>query len=191
MSRIGKKPVKVPSGVTVEVKGQLVKVIGSKATLSWEAHPDIGVEYDASAGEIKCSRSINDRTRRALHGTTRALIANMIEGVTKGYSIGLEVYGTGYGVKHEGKVLILTVGTAQPYKVAVPDGVTIDIKTGNARGNDTPAIFIITGPDKQILGQLGANIRRVRPPEPYLGKGIRYAGEQIKRKAGKAFASGG
>ncbi len=189
MSRIGKKPVAIPSGVNVEVKGQSIKIASSSATLTWDAHPLMTVEFNADAKEITVTRENDDRLSRALHGTTRALIANMVEGVTNGYKINMEIYGTGYGIKQAGAAVELTVGTAKPHKVAVPTGVTIEITTPNARGNDTPAVFSISGADKQVVGQLAAKIRKVRPPEPYLGKGIRYKDERIIRKSGKAFGS--
>lgn len=191
MSRIGKKEVKIPSGVTVELKGQLIKISTSGASLTYDVHPDISVEFDSDKSEVRVSRSSDERFYRALHGTTRALIANMVEGVTKGYNIGLEIYGTGYGVKEQGKELHLTVGTAKPFVLDIPDGVKVDIKTPNARGNDVPAAFAVSGADKQVVGQFASDIRHSRPAEPYLGKGIRYAGEVIKRKAGKAFGSAG
>jgi len=189
MSRIGKKPVAIPTGVSVEVSGQKIKVASSTATLTWEAHPLVKVEYRADAKELTVIRENDDRLSRALHGTTRALLANMVEGVSKGYRIDMEIYGTGYGIKQSGQTVELTVGTAKPHKVAVPAGVTIEITTPNARGNDTPAVFNIKGADKQMVGQLAAKIRKVRPPEPYQGKGIRYKGEHIIRKSGKAFGS--
>ena len=189
MSRIGKKPVEVPAGVTVEVSGQNIKVASSSATLTWEVHPLVTVTYDAEAKAVSVTRDSDDRQARALHGTTRALIANMIEGVKNGYKIHMEIYGTGYGVKQNGQSLELTVGTAKPFLIPVPAGLTVEIVTPNARGNDTPAAFNISGADKQAVGQLAAKVRKVRPPEPYLGKGIRYKGEKIIRKAGKAFGN--
>lgn len=189
MSRIGKKPVSIPSGVTVEISGQKVKVASSAATLTWDVHPLVTVAYDADAKEVSVTRNNDDRLSKALHGTTRALIANMVEGVSKGYKIDMEIYGTGYGIKQAGQNVELTVGTAKPHKVAVPAGVTVEITTPNARGNDTPAAFNIKGADKQLVGQLAAKIRKVRPPEPYQGKGIRYKNEHITRKSGKAFGS--
>ncbi len=189
MSRIGKKPVAVPAGVTVEVKGQMVKIASSAASLTWEVHPLIKVAYDADNKAIEVTRQGDDRESRALHGTTRALLANMVVGVTEGYKIDMEIYGTGYGVKQAGQDIELTVGTAKPHKVQIPAGVKLVITTPNARGNDTPAVFSISGPDKQVVGQLAAKIRKVRPPEPYVGKGIRYKDERIVRKDGKAFGS--
>ncbi|MBN1763829.1 MAG: 50S ribosomal protein L6 [Sedimentisphaerales bacterium] len=191
MSRIGKKPVKVPSGVKIEIKGRHLTVGGTLANLTFDIHPDIDVEYDSQADEIRVSRSSDMRFHRSLHGTTRAIIANMIEGVTRGFQKKIEVYGTGYGVKVQGMELQLSVGYAQPVRLTIPEGITVDIATPNARGNETPAVFTVNGADKHAVGQFAADIRRSRPPEPYLGKGVRFADEVIKKKVGKAFASSG
>ena len=161
------------------------------ANLSFDFHPEIEVEFDSQAGEIRVARQSDVRFHRALHGTTRAIIANMIKGVTKGFQKKIEIYGTGDGVKVQGKELQLSVGFARPLGLPIPDGVTVEIITPNARGNETPAVFAISGADKHTVGQFAADIRRSRPPEPYLGKGIRFADEVIRRKVGKAFASGG
>ena len=190
MSRIGKKPVKIPSGVKVELKGQSVKISGPNGNLSLDVNPEIKAEYDSGASEICVTRPSDSRQHRALHGTMRALIANMVEGVTKGFVKSIEIYGTGYGIKIQGKDMLLNVGFAAPAKVKVPDEVKVDITTPNTRGNDVPAAFSVSSPNKAVLGQFASEIRRVRPPEPYLGKGIRYKNEVIRRKAGKAFASG-
>ena len=190
MSRIGKQPVKVPAGVKVELTKQQLKISGSKETLDLSIHPEVTLEYDEGAKEIRVGRSGNERLQRAMHGTTRALIANMIQGVTSGFSRALAIYGTGYGVKVQGNDLLLTVGMAQPVTMAIPQGIAVEIKTPNARGNDNPALFSVGGASKQVVGQFAAEIRRQRPPEPYKGKGIRYADEHIKRKVGKAFGAG-
>ena len=189
MSRIGKKPVKVPQGVKVELKSNLVKISGSSSSLSLDIRPEVKVSYDSEIQEIKVQRHSDERFHRALHGTVRALIANMIEGVTKGFSRSLQIYGTGYGVKEQGKDLLVTVGFAKPAVLPIPQGIKLEIKAPNTRGNDIPAEFSINGPDKAVVGQFAAAIRAIRPAEPYLGKGIRYTGEVIKRKAGKAFGS--
>ncbi len=191
MSRIGKKAVAIPSGVKVELSGQTLKISSGSETLVHTINPIVKVEYDSSDQEIRVTRDSDERFVRAMHGTTRALIANMIHGVTKGYEKGLLIFGTGYGVKQEGAALLLSVGMAQPAQVPVPSGVTVEIKTPNARGNEVPAAMTVRGADKQTVGQFAAVIRRVRPPEPYNGKGVRYADEVVKRKVGKAFASGG
>lgn len=190
MSRIGKKAVKVPSAVKVELTPALLKLSAGPQSLTLDIHPRIDVAHDGQANEINVARKGDDRLARAMHGTTRALIANMIVGLTKGFEKGIHIYGTGYGVKQEGTNLIISVGYAQPAKVAIPQGITLDIATPNARGNDTPAVFTVKGANKAVVGQLAAEIRQVKPPEPYRGKGVRYADEVVKRKVGKAFASG-
>ena len=191
MSRIGKQPVKIPAGVKVEKCDRIVKISGPIGALTLDVHPDITAQYDSGANEISVTRPRDERQLRALHGTTRALIANMVDGVTKGFEKSLQIFGAGYNVKAQGKELVLQVGYANAVSVAIPEGVTVEIKTPAARGNDTPAELTVRGPDKAVVGQLAANIRHVRKPEPYLGKGIRYSDEQVKRKVGKAFASSG
>lgn len=191
MSRIGKKPVTVPSGVKVGLQGNHLSVSSSGGTLTLDIHPEIQVSYDADANKIEVTRRGDQRLQRALHGTTRALIQNMIEGVTKGFARTLKIFGTGYGVEQKGQDLVVQVGFAKPASLPIPAGVTLEIKTPNTRGNDVPAEFTVKGADKWAVGQFAASIRRIRPPEPYLGKGIRYADEVIKRKVGKAFGSGG
>jgi len=189
MSRVGKQPVKVPAGVKVELSGRTLKLSGSVGALTLEAVPQVELEYDEAAKEIRVARRNNERFARAMHGTTRAHIANMVEGVSKGFARGLSIFGTGYSVEQKGKDLVLKVGFGHPVAVPIPDGVEIEIKAPAARGNDTPAALIVRGPSKWAVGQFAAYIRGIRPPEPYLGKGIRYTGEQIKRKVGKAFGS--
>ncbi|MBN2376107.1 MAG: 50S ribosomal protein L6 [Sedimentisphaerales bacterium] len=191
MSRIGKKPVKVPANVKVEVAGEIVKISSGSDALTFNVRPEINVKYDSAAGEVVVTRNGDQRLHKALHGTTRALIANMILGVTQGFSRGLKIFGTGYNVAVQGQNLVVNVGFAHSVSVPIPAGVKVDIKSPNARGNDVPAEFIVSGPDKWSVGQFAASIRQVRPPEPYLGKGIRYADEVIKKKVGKAFGSGG
>lgn len=191
MSRIGKKAIAVPTGVKVELSSEMLKISSGSGTLVHSINPIVKVEHDGSANEIHVSRDSNERFARAMHGTTRALIANMIHGVTKGYEKSMRLYGTGYGVKQQGTDLLLSVGRAVPAQVPIPQGVEVEIKTPNARGNDVPAELTIKGADKQSVGQFAAVLRHVRPPEPYNGKGIRYADEVIKRKVGKAFASSG
>ncbi len=191
MSRIGKKPVIIPSGVKVEFAGQTVKVSGPKGNLEITRHPAINVKLDDSGKKIIVENSKPDgRNERAMYGTTRALLNNMVKGVSKGFERKLEIYGTGYNVKEQSGKLILTVGYARPAEVKIPKTVKVLIEVPATKGNDTPAKFTATGYDKQELGQFAAEIRKVKPPEPYQGKGIRYADEHIRRKAGKAFASG-
>ena len=191
MSRIGKKPIAIPKGVKVEQKGVALKVTGPKGTLEMDCHPGIEVKVDTDANQIVVSNPQEDvRQQRALHGTVRALINNMIVGVSAGFSRKMQIFGTGYNVKDQGGKLVLQVGYCHPVELAIPKGVTVEIKTPATRGNDVPALFTILGTDKQQLGQFAANIRKVRPPEPYKGKGIRYEDETVRRKVGKAFASG-
>jgi large subunit ribosomal protein L6 len=192
MSRIGKKPVAIPQGVKVDQKGRMVKVTGPLGTLEMECHPRITVTLDDSGTNLEVvNPAPDDRRCKALHGTMRALIANMVTGVSKGFERKMEVYGTGYSVKEQGNKLVLQVGYCHPVEMTVPKDVKVIIEAPATRGNDTPARFTLTGIDKHCLGQFAADIRRVRPPEPYKGKGIRYADEHVRRKVGKAFASGG
>ncbi len=189
MSRIGKKPVKVPSSVKVDLSGGQITISGSKHSLKLALHETVEVSYDSAAHEIAVSRKSDETLAKAMHGTTRAHIANMIKGVTEGYVKSLKIFGTGYGVKEQGKQLHVTVGYAKPAVLPIPEDVEIEIKVPNAKGNEVPAEFFVKSPDKQKAGQFAAQIRKVRPPEPYNGKGIRYGNEVIKRKEGKAFGS--
>jgi len=196
MSRIGKKPVPIPSGVTVNVAGCAVEVSGPKGKLGWSVPDPITVAV--KDGEVVCERPDDAKRSRAMHGLSRALIANMVKGVAEGYSVGLELYGTGYNCKVEGKMFLMNcgymgrgIGRKAQYEIPIPDGLTMDIQVPAARGDTEPAKFSISGPDKQQVFQFAAEIRKIRKPEPYKGKGIRYAGEQIRRKAGKVFAGGG
>jgi large subunit ribosomal protein L6 len=191
MSRIGKKPVSIPSGVKVEVSGQTIKAAGPKGNLEMNCHPKLNVRLDNQTGRIIVENpNLQARTEKALYGTTRALISNMITGVSKGFEKKMEIYGTGYSVKEQSGKLVVQVGFSHPIEIAVPKGIKVLIGVPATKGNDIPAKFTLTGCDKHELGQFAANIRRVRPPEPYQGKGIRYADEHVRKKAGKAFASG-
>lgn len=190
MSRLGKKPIAVPGAVKVAMSGGKISVSGPKGSLDWPLPTVVDVKHDAAAKQITVARKGDDKHARAMHGTARMLIANMIAGVAEGYTRGLEVYGTGYSVKVEGQNLVLSVGYAHTVPLPIPAGVKVNIEVGQTKGNDTPAKFSITGADKQVIGQFARSIKDARPPEPYQGKGIRYAGEQIKRKQGKAFAGG-
>lgn len=175
MSRIGKMPIKVPAGVNVAVEGNLVKVKGPKGEISREIHHDLSV--DVADGQIRVNRPSDEREYKALHGLTRTLIANMVEGVTKGYQKSLELVGTGYRASKSGTKLVLTVGYSHPVEIEPPKGIEIEVPN--------PASIIVKGIDKETVGELSAKIRAVRAPEPYLGKGIRYAGEKVRRKVGK------
>jgi large subunit ribosomal protein L6 len=157
-----------------------------------ECHSLISVKVDDAGKTIDVQNPTpNERRGKELHGTMRALVANMVTGVSKGFERKMEVYGTGYNVKEQGGKLVLQIGFCHPVELAIPKGVKVNIDVAATRGNDIPAKFTVTGVDKCCLGQFAADIRKVRPPEPYKGKGIRYADEQVQRKVGKAFASGG
>jgi len=191
MSRIGKKPIVIPQGVKLELKGQHVKVSGPLGQLEMDCHPRIRVKVDESAGQISVENDRpDDRQNKQLHGTMRALIANMVTGVSKGFERKLEIYGTGYSIKEQSGKLVLQVGFCHPMERAIPKAVKVVIDAAATRGNDVPARFSLSSIDKSVLGQFAADIRKIRPPEPYKGKGIRYADEQVRRKVGKAFASG-
>ena len=190
MSRIGNKPITIPSGVTVDLKGRHVTVKGPNGTLEMDHHQGISVTVDNNA-VIVGNPCPDERQYKALHGTMRALINNMVTGVSTGFSRTMQIFGTGYSVKEQGGKLVLNVGYCHPVEMKVPKTVKVDIKTPATRGNDVPAVFTCSGPDKHELGQFLSNVRKVRPPEPYKGKGIRYADEHVRRKEGKAFGAGG
>lgn len=175
MSRIGKAPIAIPSGVDVKVNGQLVEVKGSKGTLTQEIPSPITVTVEDN--EIRVSRPDDHRKNRSLHGLSRSLINNMVVGVTEGYTIKMEIYGVGYRVQLKGKDFEFALGYSHPVTVKAPEGVTFAVD-GNTK-------LSISGIDKQKVGQIAANIRRLRKDDPYKGKGIRYEGEQIRRKLGK------
>ena len=192
MSRIGKKPVEIPKGVKVELQGQCVKIQGPLGQLQLDCHPRIKVRMDESGSNVIVENDRpQDRQSKQLHGTMRALIANMVAGVSKGFERKLEIYGTGYNVKEQGGKLLLQVGYANTVEWPIPKGVKVTIEVPTTRGNDVPAKFTLSSTDKRVLGQFAAEVRKSRPPEPYKGKGIRYADEHVRKKVGKAFASGG
>ena len=191
MSRIGKKPIVIPDGVKVEKKGLCIKVSGTLGEIQMDCHPRIKVKIDDSEGKIFVeNEKPQDHTNRQLHGTMRALIANMITGVSKGFEKKMEIYGTGYNVKEQGQKLLFQVGFCHLVERVIPKGIKVKIDVGATRGNEVPAKFTLSAIDKCLLGQFAADIRKIRPPEPYKGKGIRYADEHVRRKVGKAFASG-
>ena len=191
MSRIGKKPISVPDGVKVAVSGRTINVEGPKGKLSWSCRPEVSVAFDSSAKSVTVTRQDDERLSRALHGTTRTLIANMIQGVQAGYMKKLEVFGVGYGVQVQGNKLMLSVGYDQPQVFDIPPTLKVEVQTAQARGDNEPARFSVSGPDKQMVGEFAARVRKSRPPEPYKGKGIRYAGEYVRRKVGKQFGGAG
>ena len=183
MSRIGKNPVNLPSGVTVSVsKGNLVTVKGPKGQLTQQVDPDMGVEVKEK--EIQVTRPTESKRHRSFHGLYRSLIANMIEGVTNGYTHSMEVIGVGYRAENKGNLLILTLGYSHPIYFMVPKEVAVE--TVNAKGKNP--IIKLSSMDKQLIGQIAAKIRSLRKPEPYKGKGIRFEGEVVRRKAGKTAA---
>ena len=177
MSRVGRLPVEVPSGVEVTIVGSHVKIKGPKGEMEFEFSPEIEISF--ADGQIAVKRPSDAREMRSLHGTTRALIQNMVTGVTDGFQKELQLVGVGYRANMEGKNLVLNVGYSHPVEVVPPDGITFEV------GDRNQQVFI-SGIDKQSVGQVAADIRKVRPPEPYKGKGIRYKDEYIRRKAGKA-----
>lgn len=180
MSRIGRLPVPVPAGVTVELTGNVIRVKGPKGELTQELHRDMKVEL--VDGKVIVRRPNDEGPNRALHGLTRTLIANLVEGVTKGFQKNLEIAGVGYRAAKDGKTLVLSMGYSHPVRMEPASGIEFDVPT--------PTKLSVKGIDKQLVGQTAAQIRAVREPEPYLGKGIRYEGEVIRRKAGKAGKAG-
>ena len=183
MSRIGKKPVSVPAGVDVQVQGQTIKVKGKNGELSWNCHPKMQVRYDGAAREVVVTRPDDQRQNRALHGLTRSLINNMVRGVETHFEKRLEIQGVGYNASLAGKTLKLSVGYANTVNVPIPENVICELPDNTH--------IVLKSANKQAVGQVAAVIRAVRPPEPYKGKGIRYQGEYVRRKAGKALAGGG
>jgi large subunit ribosomal protein L6 len=188
MSRIGKKAIAIPRGVKVEQKGHVFKITGPKGSLEQEMNSEIDVKVEDD--QILVSNPDEDnRRKKALHGTVRALLNNMVTGVFQGFAKPMQIFGTGYNIKEQGGKVVLNVGYCHPVELKVPKSVTVEIKTPATRGNDVPALFTLSGPDKQELGQFAAEVRKVRPPEPYQGKGIRYTDEHVIRKVGKALGA--
>jgi large subunit ribosomal protein L6 len=176
MSRIGKQPVLVPSGVDVTIDGQNVSVKGPKGTLALAVREPISVERNEE-GAIVVARPNDERLNRSLHGLSRTLVANLITGVTEGYTTKMEIFGVGYRVQLKGNTLEFALGYSHPVIIDAPEGITFAV--------ETPTKFSVSGIDKQKVGPISANIRRLRRPDPYKGKGVRYEGEQIRRKVGK------
>ena len=180
MSRIGRQPIPVPDNVKIQLDGTTIQVEGPKGKLSFTFREEMNVRYDTDAKQILVARPNDERLNKALHGLTRTLIANMVKGVTEGYTKRLEVVGVGYQAQLKGPNTVnLVVGYANQIQMTAPEGVTVTVPDATH--------IQITGADKQAVGEFAARVRRVRPPEPYKGKGIRYEGEQVRRKAGKAF----
>lgn len=181
MSRVGRSPIAVPQGVTIGIENEVISVKGPKGELS-QAIPE-GISVEQSDGVLSVVRASDSREHRSLHGLTRALVANMVTGVTAGFQKNLEINGVGYRAMLQGSKLVLTVGFSHPVEVAPPTGISFVVEGTNKVG--------VVGIDKQLVGQVAAEVRGVRKPEPYKGKGIKYANEVIRRKAGKGGKAGG
>jgi large subunit ribosomal protein L6 len=175
MSRVGRKPIEVPGDVTVTLEGTFIKVKGPKGELSRDLHPDMKINVEEK--EITVERPSDQKEHRALHGTTRSLINNMVEGVTKGFERGLELVGVGYRASKSGNKLVLNVGYSHPVEIVPAEGIEVEVPSNTK--------VVVKGIDKQAVGALASNIRAVRLPEPYKGKGIRYEGENVRRKEGR------
>jgi len=175
MSRIGKRPIEIPDGVTVKIGDGVVSVNGPRGELTQAVSPAMRIEQDN--GTLTVERPTDRGEHRSLHGLTRSLIANMVEGVTNGYEKRLQIQGVGYRARLQGKALELAVGYSHPVSIPAPDGIEFDVPQ--------PTEVVVRGIDKQLVGEVAAQIRKQRPPEPYKGKGIRYAGEYVRRKVGK------
>jgi len=181
MSRIGRLPIPVPSGVDVTIEGRQVTVKGPKGTLSRALHPDMTLSRED--GTLVVTRPTEQKTHKQLHGLTRTLVNNMVVGVTDGYRKGLEITGVGYRAALNGKKLQLNLGYSHPIEIDPPAGISFEV--------ENPTHLAVLGIDKELVGQVAARVRATRKPEPYKGKGVRYAGEQVRRKAGKAGKIGG
>ncbi len=175
MSRIGRMPVELPAGVDIKINDQVVTVKGAKGTLTQTFHKNITLEKDGTTILVK--RPNDEKENRALHGLTRALLNNMVVGVSAGFEKSLDIVGVGYRAAKQGKKLVLTLGFSHPVEMEEPEGITFDVPTPNQ--------IIVRGADKQRVGEIAAQIRKKRPPEPYKGKGVRYTGEFVVRKEGK------
>jgi large subunit ribosomal protein L6 len=181
MSRIGRLPITVPSGVDVTIDGRNVTVKGPKGTLSRSLHPDITVSRED--GTLVVTRPTEQKTHKQLHGLTRTLVSNMVVGVTDGYRKGIEITGVGYRAALSGRKLTLNLGYSHPIEIEPPEGISFEV--------ETPTRLAVVGIDKELVGEIAAKVRATRKPEPYKGKGVRYAGEYVRRKAGKAGKIGG
>jgi large subunit ribosomal protein L6 len=181
MSRIGRLPITVPSTVDVTIDGRLLTVKGPKGTLSRQLHPDMTVSREE--GTLVVTRPTEQKTHKQLHGLTRTLVNNMVVGVTDGYRKGLEITGVGYRAALNGQKLTLNLGYSHPIEIDPPAGISFEV--------ENPTRLAVVGIDKELVGQIAAKVRSTRKPEPYKGKGVRYAGEKIRRKAGKAGKIGG
>ena len=180
MSRIGRKPIAIPAGVEVKIDGTVVTVKGPKGTLTRSIHPNMAVKVEGA--EVIVTRPNDEQENRALHGLTRTLISNMVEGVSNGYTKELEINGVGYRAQKQGNEVVLNLGFSHQVFIKEPEGITIDVPAPNK--------LVISGISKELVGQFAAEVRGKRPPEPYKGKGIKYTTETIRRKEGKAGAKG-
>ncbi|NLL19257.1 MAG: 50S ribosomal protein L6 [Clostridia bacterium] len=178
MSRIGRTPITIPAGVEVSLDGNTIRVKGPKGQLTRELHPEMNVAIEGE--QIVVTRPSEQKEHRSLHGLTRTLVSNMVEGVTKGFSKGLDLAGVGYRAAMQGNKLVLTVGYSQPVEMVPYEGLEVEVPSPNK--------IIVKGIDKELVGAFAANVRAVRPPEPYKGKGIKYETETVSRKAGKTGA---
>ena len=175
MSRIGNKPINLPQGVNATLENQSVTVKGPKGTLSMSAHPSMNIAINEN--DITVQRQDDSKTQRTLHGTTRSLIVNLVQGVTEGYTKKLKMIGVGYRAQLRGNKLVINAGYSNPVEMDIPEGISVEVVKNTE--------IVVTGINKQLVGEYAANIRAVRRPEPYLGKGIRYIDEQVRRKEGK------
>lgn len=180
MSRIGRMPIEIPAGVTVTYDNNHMNVKGPKGELSRDLHPDMNITVEGNT--ITVARPSDNKAHRSLHGLTRALVANMVTGVSEGFTKTLEINGVGYRAAKQGNKLALTLGFSHPVEMEAPAGITIEVPAPNK--------IVVSGADKEVVGAVAADIRKWRKPEPYKGKGIRYEGEVVRRKAGKAGAKG-
>ncbi len=180
MSRIGRMPITIPAGVTVTLEDHVITVKGPKGELTRELHSEMEIKIEGS--EITVARPSDDKNHRSLHGLTRTLVANMVTGVTTGFAKNLEIQGVGYRAAMKGKQLALTLGFSHPLELDLPEGISVEVPAPNK--------IIISGANKEVVGEFAAKVRKYRKPEPYKGKGIRYEGEVVRRKAGKAGAKG-
>lgn len=175
MSRVGKKIIPIPKGVELKMSGRTVTAKGPKGQLSYEALP--GIELDVMEGSAQVRQTSTEKTARAIHGLSRAMVNNLVEGVSMGFTKGLEIHGTGYRAQVQGRALVLTLGFSHPIEYPLPEGIEAKVDQNK---------IVISGIDKALVGQVAAEVRKFRPPEPYKGKGVRYDGEFVRRKAGKS-----
>jgi large subunit ribosomal protein L6 len=181
VSRIGKKPVAIPPKVNVNLSGRTVTVEGPKGKIAREFRPEVSITFSEPERMLRVARSSDEPFARAYHGTSRAHLANMVHGVSEGFDRALSIVGVGYNAKVQGKKLVLQIGFSHPVEMLIPEGVSVEVPQ--------PTHVVVKSVDKQKVGEFAAQIRKVRPPEPYKGKGIRYEHERIVKKAGKAFGS--